>query len=285
VRFQYLVEQQHQYTIRKACKTLGISRSGFYAYRERKPSDRQLGNEFLSEKICEVFEQHSGRYGAKRIAHSLQDEGIKVNRKRVVKLMRTMNLYAKGARRAYKNYNKKHSNRACHDMLQQNFTADHRNTVWLGDITYVPTQEGYLYLAAFLDLHTRKIVGWSISSTMADRLVVDAFLQGFGKELPAPGLIVHTDQGPQFTSGTFIMLLRSKGAIPSNSRKGNPYDNALMESFYKTLKRELVHDAGFRTKDEARKALFNYIELYYNSRRMHSALGYIAPRVYEELNS
>jgi putative transposase len=264
---------------------LRISRSGFYAYRERKPSDRQIANGFLSKKIREVFDQHAGRYGAQRIAHTLHNEGIKINKKRVAKLMRTMDLYTKGARRAYRNYNKKHSNRACPDMLQQDFTADHRNKVWLGDITYVPTQEGYLYLAAFLDLHTRKIVGWSISSTMTDRLAVDAFLQGFGKEKPLTGLIVHTDQGSQFTSGIFLMLLRSKGAIPSHSRKGNPYDNALMESFFKTLKRELVHDAGFRIKDEARSALFRYIELYYKDRRMHSALGYVAPRVYEKLNS
>jgi len=149
----------------------------------------------------------------------------------------------------------------------------------------VQRQEGCLHLAAFLDLHTRKIVGWSITSTMTERLAMDAFLQGFGKEQLAPGLIVHTDQGSQFTSGNFTTLLRSKGAIPSNSSKGNPYDNVLMESFYKTLKRELVNNAGFKTKDEARKALVSYIELYYNSTRKHSALGYIAPREYEELNS
>jgi len=135
VRFQYLVEQQHRYSIRKACMTLGISRSGFYAYCERKPSDRQLENEVLSQKIREVFEQHSGQYGAKRIAHSLQDEGIKVNRKRIEKLMRSMGLYTKGARRAYKNYNNKHSNRAWANVLQQDFTQDHRNKVWLGDST------------------------------------------------------------------------------------------------------------------------------------------------------
>jgi putative transposase len=143
--------------------------------------------------------------------------------------------------------------------------------VWLGDITYVPTHEGYLYSAAFLDLFTRKIVGWSISSTMTERLAMDAFLQGFGKEQPAPGLIVHTDQGSQFTGGKFTTLVKSKGAIPSNSSKGNPYDNALMESFYKTLKRELVNNAGFKTKDQARKALVSSIELYYNSTRKHGA--------------
>ena len=130
VRFQYLVEQQHRYSIRKACMTLGISRSGFYAYCERKPSDRQLENEVLSQKIREVFEQHSGQYGAKRIAHSLQDEGIKVNRKRIVKLMRSMGLYAKGARRAYNNYHKKHSNRAWANVLQQDFTQGHWNKLW-----------------------------------------------------------------------------------------------------------------------------------------------------------
>ena len=202
--------------------TLGISRSGFYAYCNRGLSDRALENEYLAKKIREVFDQHRARYGAKRIGRSLQDEGIKVNRKRVVKLMRTMGLYAKGARRAYKNYNKKHSNRAWANVLQQDFTQDHWNKVWLGDITYVPTHEGSLYLVAFLDLCTRKIVGWLISSTMTEQLVIDAFVQGFGKERPAPGLIVHTDQGAQFTGGKFTMLVKSKGTILSNSSKGNP---------------------------------------------------------------
>jgi len=154
-----------------------------------------------------------------------------------------------------------------------------------GRITYIPTREGYMYLASFLDLYTRKIVGWSISSTMTERLAIDAFLQGFGKENPRAELIVHTDQGSQFTGGNFIAVLKSKGAVPSHSRKGNPYDNALMEFFYRTLKRELVDDAAFKTREQARQALVKYIELYYNSMRKHSALRYVAPREDEELNS
>ena len=256
-----MVQQKYRYPIKKACRTLRISWSGFYAYCAREPYDRQLENEFLSHKIREVFEQHSGRYGAKWIAYALKDEEIKVNRKRIVKLMHAMDLYAKGARRAYNNYNKKYSNRAYLNALQQDFTVDHRNKAWLVDITYVPRQEGYLYLAVFLDLSTRKIVGWSIAATMTERLSMDAFLQCLGKEQSVPELIVHTDQGSQFTSGNFTTLLKSKGAIPSNSNKGNPYDNALMKSFYKTLKREFVNNAGFKTKDEAHQALVSYIEL------------------------
>lgn len=168
--------------------------------------------------------------------------------------------------------------------MNQVFQSTGRNKRWLGDITYVPTKKGILYLAVFLDIFL-KITGWSMGRSMKDTLVMETFMQGYGRELPKDGLIVHTDQGSQFTSGNFRRLLKQHKAIHSNSRKGNPYDNAMMESFYRTLKRELIQEARFETSEQAQMEIFKYIELYYNKKRMHSALDYIFPVKFERENS
>lgn len=165
------------------------------------------------------------------------------------------------------------------------FYADKKNKIGVGDITYIPTRKGTLYLAVFLDIYSRKVVGSSMNKKMKDTLVEDAFIQAYGKEHPDAGLIVHTDQDSQFTSGNFRSLLAKYHAIQSNSRKGNPYDNAVMESFYRTIKRELIQDAKYESPEQAQKDIFKYIEMYSNTKRIHSALGYISPAQFEELNS
>ena len=165
------------------------------------------------------------------------------------------------------------------------FKTTDKNKIWVGDITYIPTQKKTLFLAVFVDIFSRKVVGWAMDTRMKDQLVIAAFNQAYGKERPEPGLIVHTDQGAQFTGNNFQMLLKARKAIHSESRKGNPYDNALMESFYRTLKRELIQDAHFETPEQAQKEIFKYIELYYNTKRMHSALGYVSPSEFEKQNS
>lgn len=199
--------------------------------------------------------------------------------------MRGMQLYAKGARYRYKHYGKKHNNPERPNILEQVFEAGAPNKIWLGDITYIRTKKGFIYLAAFLDVYSRKIVGWHIADRMKDSLVLEAFKQAWGREQPEPDLIVHTDQGSQFTGSNFRLLLHKHKAVPSNSRKGNPYDNALMESFFRTLKRELVNGAKFESKEHACTEIFKYIELYYNRKRMHSALGYLAPVQFEKLQA
>ncbi|EOO65535.1 hypothetical protein IKE_03438 [Bacillus cereus VD196] len=183
-----------------------------------------------------------------------------------------MKLYAKGSRYRYKRYNKKAPSIERPNLLNQVFQTDQRNKIWVGDITYIPTQKGTLYLAVFVDMYSRKVIGWSMSTRMKDSLVIDAFLQGYKKEHPKKGLIIHTDQGSQYTSGNFQTTLKKYGAVSSVSRKGNPYNNALMESFYKTIKRELIQGAKFKTPEQARKEIFKYIELYYNTKRMRSSL-------------
>ena len=271
--------------IKKACKLLKVSRSGYYKYLERKPSARDIENSVLSTEIKKIFDEHRSRYGSLRITKVLEQNGIKVNRKRVARLMRMMNLSPKGTNYKYKRYHQKNAKEEHANLLNQIFKATDKNKIWVGDITYIPTQKKTLFLAVFVDIFSRKVVGWAMDTRMKDQLVIAAFNQAYGKEHPEPGLIVHTDQGAQFTGNNFQMLLKARKAIHSESRKGNPYDNALMESFYRTLKRELIQDAHFETPEQAQKEIFKYIELYYNTKRMHSSLGYVSSSEFEELNS
>jgi len=195
-----------------------------------------------------------------------------------------MGLMARGTNYKYRHYNRKSDSQDVPNLLNQVFTAPEKNKVWVGDITYIPTNTKTLYLAVFIDIYSRKVVGWSMNTRMKEQLVIDAFLQAIGKEHPENGLVVHTDHGAQFTGADFIRTLKEHSAIHSESRKGNPYDNALMESFYRTIKRELIQDSGFQDPEQARLEIFKYIETYYNTKRMHSALGYLSPLQYEAAN-
>jgi len=193
-----------------------------------------------------------------------------------------MGLYAKGSQYKYKQYNRKGPTINRPNLLNQVFQTDANNKVWVGDITYIPTKRGTLYLSVFLDMFTRKVTGWAMDTRMKEALVTEAFLQACGKEHPSKGLVVHTDQGTQYTSSKFQATLRKHGTIHSVSRKGNPYDNALMESFYKTIKRELIHGANFETPEQAQIEIFKYIETYYNTKRMHSSLEFRSPVEFEQ---
>lgn len=270
--------------IKKACRLLKVSRAGFYAYISRKISAHTIENDVLREEIKDIFLEHKGRYGSRRISIELEHRGVKVSPKRTAKLMRMEGLFPKGSPHLYRRkYKNKHEGRP--NLLNQVFKAKGKNQIWLGDITYIPTTKKTLYLAVFLDIYSRKIVGWSMDIRMKEKLVIDAFNQAYGREHPKPGLVVHSDQGCQYTGAAFRMLLKSRKAISSNSRKGTPYDNAPMESFYKTLKRELISDAHFETPSEAKSEVFKYIETYYNARRMHSSLEYRSPVEYEKMLS
>ena len=261
---------------------MNVSRSGYYKYASWKPSVHSLENEVLREEIRKIYEEHKGRYGSSRISKELENKGILASRKRVAKLMRLEGLYPKGSPNQYR---RKHAHQVENrpNLLKQIFEAKGKNQIWLGDITYIPTKKKTLYLAVFLDVYSRKIVGWSMDTRMKEKLVLDAFNQAYGREHPEPGLIVHSDQGAQYTGAAFRTLIKSKKEISSNSRKGTPYDNAPMESFYKTLKRELVDDAKFESPEEAKQAIFKYIETYYNTKRMHSTLGYLSPVEFEKM--
>lgn len=238
----------------------------------------------LSKEIKQIFGENKGRYGSIRISKVLNQKGIDINRKRVSRLIRNMKLFPKGCRYRYKHYNQKVNAVERTNLLNQIFQFDGRNKIWVGDITYIPTKRGTLYLAVFIDIYSRKVVGWSMGKRMKDILVMDAFIQAYGKEHPKADLIVHTDQRSRFTGGRFQALLKKYGAVHSQSRKGNPYDNAVMEAFYRTMKRELIQDANYQSPEQAQKEIFKYIEIYYNTKRMHSSLGYLSPSQFEQLN-
>ena len=236
-----------------------------------------LENEVLSLEIRKIFEEHKGRYGSLRISKVLKENGITVNRKRVSKLMRNMKLCPKGTRYRYKRYNEKSTSIERPNLLNQLFQTDDKNKIWVGDITYIPTKKGILYLAVFLDIFSRKVSGWSMSRNMKDTLVIDAFMQAYGKEHPKKGLIVHTDQGSQFTSGNFQAILHQYGAVSSVSRKGNPYDNAVMESFFGKFKAEKMNNYILKDYETAKEIAMDYVHMYYNSRRPHSSLNGLTP--------
>ncbi len=196
--------------------------------------------------------------------------------------MREMNLMAKGARKHYVNYTKKAATGNSPNLLEQQFVTTKKNKVWVGDITYIPTKEGILYLSTFIDLFTRKVVGWSMSARIKESIAIDAFLQAYGREQPQSGLVIHTDQGSQYTSYNFRAVIEDHECILSNSRRGNPYDNAVMESFFKTIKRELINDSKYLNREQAQQDIFKYIEMYYNTERIHSSLDYMTPIEYEK---
>jgi len=264
---------------------LHISRSGYYDYLHRRKSKRTIENEALSEMIADIFNENEGRYGSRRIQQVMLQRNVNVNVKRVCRLMSEQGLTAKGAKKAYRYYPNRTQYEERENVLNRVFSATDKNKIWVGDITYIPTHHGFLYLAIFIDIFSRKVVGWSMDTRIKDSLVMSAFYQAVGREHPNEGLLVHTDRGSQYTSQRFQALLLRYGCHQSMSRKGNPYDNAVMESFYRTLKRELVQDANYDKPEQARMDIFKYIETYYNTKRIHSALGWRSPLQFEIQNS
>lgn len=260
-----------------------MSRSGYYCHLQRKVTKREIENEVFLEKIKTIFFEHKSRYGCRRIKKVLNDEGLVISRRRIAHLMREAGLIPKGTTYRYKK--SKGQIYAHENLINQNFKFSEKNKIWFGDITYIPTQEGMLYLSVFIDGFTRKCIGYSINTHMKETLVLDSFEDAVEKEKPRAGLIVHTDQGSQYTGNTFVELLRKLNYIPSNSRKGNPYDNAVMESFYKTFKREVFSKKMFKTMAEAKLETLEYISIYYNNKRHHSSLDYLTPSTFDSITS
>lgn len=279
---RYLFIDQHRlcYGVRLLCQLVAVSPSGYYAWRRRGPSARAQADERLLEAIRAAFATGRGVYGYRRV-HAQLCRTTPCGRDRVARLMRRAGLQAK-PRRRYKGTTQRHPNRpVAPNRLERDFTATAVNQKWAGDITFIPTDEGWLYLASLEDLFSRTIVGWSMQTTLTDRLTSEAWRMALSRRRPPAGLLHHSDQGGQYASVAYTALLQAAQAVQSMSRPGSPYDNAPMESFFSRLKTELVHDAHFQTRDQARLALFDYIEVFYNRQRLHSALGYRSPLDFE----
>jgi transposase InsO family protein len=265
------------------CRVLEVSRSGFYAWCKRPLCKRAVEDSLLAAQIQTVFDEHKSRYGSIRIVRELKAEGIIIGRHRARKIMRLTNLRARQPRGWKRTTDSRHGLPVAPNLLNRQFTVAAPNRAWVSDITYLPTRQGWLYLAVVIDLFSRAVVGWSMSRRIDQKLTLDALDSAYISRKPEPGLIVHSDQGVQYAAADYQLRLRSRGALCSMSRKGDCWDNAVAESFFGTLKTELLGDGAFDDRASASRLVFEYVEAYYNRRRRHSTLDYVSPAEYESI--
>jgi putative transposase len=258
-----------------------VSRGGYYAWLKRPTSHRSCENEKLKAKILDIFHGTHRTYGVPRIHADLRFQGFCCGRNRVARLMRQLGIKAKTKRRFKATTDSKHNLPVAPNLLDRNFEAAGPNKIWAADITYIPTREGWLYLAVCIDLYSRMVVGWSMDSRITKQLVVDAFNMAARNRPGARGLVHHSDRGSQYASQEFQNILQSYNMLCSMSRKGNCYDNAVVESFFHSLKTEWVHHYRYKTRQEAKASIFEYVEIFYNRQRRHSHLNYLSPADYE----
>lgn len=263
------------------CQVLNVSRSGYYQWLKRTPSKREKENEYIKNKIAEIYWRSRGTYGSPRIHKQLAKEGIHCSKKRVERLMKELGLKAKQKRKFKVTTNSKHNLPVRKNVLNRKFYINQPNKVWVSDITYIFTCEGWLYLAIILDLYSRKVVGWAMDKRMNKELVIDALQMAINKRELKKGLIFHSDRGSQYASYDFQKMLWQNGIISSMSRKGDCWDNAVTESFFATLKTELIYHNTYEYRFQARRDIFEYIEVFYNRQRLHSTLDYKSPEEYE----
>jgi putative transposase len=279
-RFAFVATERANHAVARLCRAVGASVSGFYAWLRAIPAvrNRAEAEVELRGHVGRVFAARRGVYGSPRVRAELRREGRRHARRRIERLMREMGLAARrGRRRAPRTTNSRHDLPAAPNLLDRNFTAERPDAVWLADISYLPTDEGWLYLAAIKDLATRQIVGWSMADHLRAGLCTNALVMALQRCRPPRGLIHHSDRGVQYGSEPYRQALERHGIRQSMSRKGNCLDNAPMESFFASLKKEQVLHARFRTREEAKAAVFDYIEIFYNRQRLHSAIGYRTP--------
>ena len=284
MKYRFVADHSHEFPVTRMCRVLTVSTSGYYAWRERPQSQRAQDNLELVDRIKEIHAASRETYGSPRVhAELVQGQGIHCNKKRVERLMRIHDIRGRQRRRRrVKTTDSNHSLPVAPNLLDRQFEADAPNRKWVADITYVPTAQGWLYLAVVLDLFSRRVIGWSMADTMCTLLVKDALEMAISLRHPQAGLLHHSDRGSQYASAEYQAVLQTDQAVPSMSRAGNCYDNAAMESFFGTLKCELIHDRHYRTRAEARQDIFEYIEVFYNRQRRHSSLGFLSPVAYEE---
>jgi len=282
MRFAWIQSQKKAYPIGLMCKVLEVCRSGYYAWVKRPPGPRAKRREELTQAIRQAHDASRKIYGSPRVHRQLKDQGVSCCENTVAKVMRENDLFSK-VKREFKvvTTDSDHDYTVADNVLDRGFEQAAPNRAWVADITYIPTAEGGLYLAAVLDLHSRKVVGWSMADHLRTELVSEALGRAVAERQPGAGLVHHSDRGVQYASDAYQALLAGHGMVASMSRKANCWDNAAMESFFGTLKTELVHHETYTTRDQARQSVFEYIEVFYNRQRRHSTLGCVSPAEFE----
>ena len=284
MRYQFISRLKKAYPVTILCEVMQVSSSGYYSWRRRPDSPRLRENMKIIPLVRQIHIESGQTYGARRIARFLQAMGICCGRSRARTLMRLAGIIARQKRRFKVTTHSKHKLPIAPNLLNREFEVDAANKVWVSDITYIWTAQGWLYLAIILDLYSRQVVGWAISNRINRKLVKKALLMAIGKRRPKPGLLFHSDRGSQYCSAEVQKLLNDYQMISSMSRKGDCWDNAVAESFFASLKTERAFYRKYRTRDEARQDIVNYIEMFYNSKRLHSSLGYLSPRDFDFLS-
>jgi transposase InsO family protein len=274
--------EKASFDVSAMARVLGVTRQGYYAYVKRPASSRVEADAALCREAKQVFEDFESRYGSPRVHRELRSRGLRVGKRRVERALRGMGLSAARRRRSFRTSVRDLSHPVAPNLLARDFDAQRPDERWVTDITYVWTQSGWVYLAAILDLYSRAVVGWAVDTTLTARLALRALDAAVTRRRPGAGLLHHSDRGCQYTGQDYRAALAALGVTVSMSRKGNCWDNAVAESFFATLKTELIHRRSWRDIDDVRRSAFEYIEVFYNRRRMHSALGYKTPAVVEE---
>ena len=283
MKYRFISAHRETFKVGRMCTLLNVSRSGFYAWLTRPESPRSRENRALEAKIRVLHAASHGIYGSPKIHRDLIDDGVRCGKNRVARIMREANIRSRTKKKFKATTNSRHNLPVAANLLNQDFTADTPDSVWVGDITYVHTQQGWLYLAVLIDLYNRQVVGWATSARMPRQLAIDALQMALERHSPDQGLVHHTDRGSQYASGDYQKVLTERRMVCSMSRKGNCYDNAVAESFFRLLKTEWVNHYRYLSRSEAVQSLFYYIEIFYNRKRRHSSLGYKTPHDYGDL--
>jgi putative transposase len=288
VTFGWIEERKGEWPVTQLCRVLGVSRSGFYAWRSREPGPAEVRREELTEQVAAIHAEVKGRYGSPRVHAELVARGTPCCVNTVARVMREAGIAAKTRRKFRQTTDSNHALPVAGNVLDRAFDPGEPHTSWVADVTYIPTREGWLYLAVVEDLFSRMVVGWAMAATMTSRLVVDALEMAVADRLggsSVSALVAHSDRGSQYASEHYQRRLSEEGIACSMSRRGNCWDNAPMESFFASLKKELVRDEDYATRDQARASIFEYIEAFYNRVRRHSSLGYVAPTEFERTHN
>lgn len=282
MRYQFIEQSKSRFDIRLLCQVLKVSRSGYYAWCNRLESDRAKANKTLTEAIKTIFTQSRQTYGYRRVNQALKQQGNPVSKHRVARLMKEVGLKSKTRKKFKATTNSNHRLPVHENHLQRAFTPQTINQAWTSDITYVWTKEGWLYLAVILDLFSRQVIGWAMDKRMTETLVINALKMALFRRRIRSGLLLHSDRGSQYAAAAFQALLKQHQIVCSMSRKGNCWDNAPTESFFRTLKVECIYQYSIQTREEAKQLIFDYIEVFYNRQRKHSTLNYMSPADYEK---